>query len=405
MTRRLFWLAAALALPAAATARAQAPGAGGPTGGPPKAERQHMAEDIEILRRLLNRALRDWAERATQVSGKAHAFSPDGRILATREGSGVRYWDAATGRLLREVPSRPVQVPKFADAEGVYLKGQGVVYTVTLPPTPHDVKGGPVKPSAKPLSDWERVRNELRGDKPAAEAAPASAPPSLAETLLRLLAKNGHHFTQLSPRQTLTVVVTFRETAGTAAVSGAVATVGSPATSMPGPSGGKPGTMPPGTVGGTPGMPMMPGTGRPPATARDYELLGDLHLKQGRAHEASASYKKALECLQTHNRATADHFTLQRKLAVTGVLLAEQSPPAQREAAVRRALDVLQRVDRESKGMPAARLPARLIISAPKSVLDQVGSGKMSFADFRRAASVEFQPAATVERGPAPKAD
>src|SRR5262245_46998800 len=121
MTRLIFSLAA-LALLAPAAAGGQAPGAGGPGAGPGQAERGRMAEDVEILRRLLNRALREWHERTAQLSGKAFALSPDGKTLVTREGTGLRYWDATTGRLLREVPSRPVQVPKFAEAEGVHLK-------------------------------------------------------------------------------------------------------------------------------------------------------------------------------------------------------------------------------------------------------------------------------------------
>jgi len=35
-------------------------------------------------------------------------------------------------------------------------------------------------------------------------------------------------------------------------------------------------------------------------------------------------------------------------------------------------------------------LPAKLIISAPKRLLDEVGTGKMSLAEFKKAASIEF---------------
>ncbi len=38
---------------------------------------------------------------------------------------------------------------------------------------------------------------------------------------------------------------------------------------------------------------------------------------------------------------------------------------------------------------PAAPLPIKLIVSAPKKLLDQVKEGKISFEEFRRQASVE----------------
>jgi hypothetical protein len=47
----------------------------------------------------------------------------------------------------------------------------------------------------------------------------------------------------------------------------------------------------------------------------------------------------------------------------------------------------------EAKPAPAAKpvaaLPIKLIISAPKKLLDEAGKGKMTFEEFRRRASVE----------------
>ena len=50
-------------------------------------------------------------------------------------------------------------------AEGVYLKGQGVVFTVTLPPLPSQ-PSQPKSPATKPLSEWEQIRMQLRGEEP-----------------------------------------------------------------------------------------------------------------------------------------------------------------------------------------------------------------------------------------------
>jgi len=39
---------------------------------------------------------------------------------------------------------------------------------------------------------------------------------------------------------------------------------------------------------------------------------------------------------------------------------------------------------------PPPSLPSKLIISAPKRLLDQVGAGKIPYADFRRQATVDY---------------
>jgi hypothetical protein len=39
---------------------------------------------------------------------------------------------------------------------------------------------------------------------------------------------------------------------------------------------------------------------------------------------------------------------------------------------------------------PQAALPGKMIVSATKRLLDQVGSGKLSFEDFKKQASVQY---------------
>src|SRR5437763_703560 len=91
---------------------------------------------------------------------------------------------------------------EYAGAEGVYLKGYGVVYTATLPASARDVKPDAPRPAPKSLSEWERVRKQLHGEK--VEPGPKDggrASPSLTEKIAKVLADNGHHFSQLKEHE------------------------------------------------------------------------------------------------------------------------------------------------------------------------------------------------------------
>src|SRR6202023_439005 len=94
--------------------------------------------------------------------------------------------------------------------EGVYLKGHGVVYTVTLPIAAQKPQVPLGQPADKPLSPWEKEQRALRGDKTEPTKKAETGPPSVSETVLRLLADNGKHFTELAPDETVTVAVVFR---------------------------------------------------------------------------------------------------------------------------------------------------------------------------------------------------
>src|SRR5439155_21363391 len=116
--------------------------------------------------------------------------------------------------------------------EGVYVKGQGATYTLTLPPPPRSRPAATKKTSSKPLTDWERARHTLSGDQPQPQKSEPAKEPSengifaeleksghlgLTEAILRALAENGHHFSQLAPDEKITVAVTFREPSRTTA--------------------------------------------------------------------------------------------------------------------------------------------------------------------------------------------
>jgi hypothetical protein len=374
-----------------------------------------MNEDIEIMRRLLNRAI---AGQNLKSCTSCHGGTVPGPVGPGPEGGPAGLLPHHSGHHGYGHP--------FPGAEGVYLKGQGVVYTLTLQGTPQAPKGTPAKEEKKPLSEWDRLRKELRGEK-VDTPAPQSKEPALSEVILVALAQHGHNFSQLSSTESVTAVVTFREAEpGGARGSGLIAPDGGP----PGPGGPPPGPTLPGE-GGSPGGPARPGqggpeggSGVPPAgpegsptlpgkggvpspgpgpggegeSESDYELLGDLHLKRGQAKDALAAYKKALE-----TAGPARRRVLIQKSAVAVLNLADRaSSQAQKDDLIDQAVKLLQQVQKQGKtaqpAAPPTRLPARLIVSAPKRLLDQVGGGKMTFAEFRRQVTVEFQPAAVIEQ-------
>src|SRR5205807_3121134 len=103
-----------LLLPASLRAQTAGPSIGGGNVVPmrlPTTDRRQMAEDVEIMRRLLGRAL---AGARVQACMSCHvpqvSFSPDGKVLSGHALGGVRLGDAdlcAPGRALRALAFSP----------------------------------------------------------------------------------------------------------------------------------------------------------------------------------------------------------------------------------------------------------------------------------------------------------
>jgi hypothetical protein len=361
-----------------------------------QARQEEMYEDIEVMRRLLTPQVSK-AVMLTPAGRQANcaschdtvrsaAFSPDGRMLTSSSDGHVRLWDATTGKAMY---THPHMIPLAPGPEGMYLKGHGVVYTLTLPGSPPELKTPAPQPAPKPISDWQRARQELRGEKtnPAPAAAPAREA-SLVDTLLKSLADNGHNFRQLGADEKLTVVVTFRDIDAGSAWHIWGSDLGSATDIIPGHLLGKEGN-PPSIVKEAKRQNQDAGLPGAPSSGRDYELLGDLHLKQGRVQDAVDAFEKALRQSGPEKKGV-----LYRKLAQAFLSLAERAPETKHDEVIARALEYLKRLqeikDTPPPAAPSVRLPARLTISAPKRLLDQVGSGSISFEEFRRGASVEL---------------
>jgi tetratricopeptide (TPR) repeat protein len=254
------------------------------------------------------------------------------------------------------------EVVHALEVEGVYLKGQGVVYTATL----SSLQPAAKVEAAKPVSEWESVRRQLHNEKEEPKKPEASKPTALSEVLLKILAENGHHFSQLGENESLTLVITVHDAGQSKAAP---------------PSGGesaKTGSKPPTGDKDDPSV---------SSKVRDLELLGDLHVKQEHYGQARDAFRQAMG-LKPGRKQTA---ALARKLAQAYLML---SNIEEARAALDRAL-ALAKEDADAKDKPApdnpsaAPLPVKLIISAPKKLLDRAKEGKMSIDEFRRGASVE----------------
>src|SRR5262249_52431957 len=138
--------------------------------------------------------------------------------------------------------------------------------------------------------------------------------------------------------------------------------------------------------------------------AQNHALLGDLHMKQTRYKDAAAAYQKALDAYKKKGdqpRASASQALRSQLIAVDLYnKLAQANLGSGDEDSALKALQQLADYARKgetvardawdqqhtknlaqqtARAAPAIALPTKLIISAPKKLLDQVGAGRISF--------------------------
>lgn len=349
-----------------------------------------MYEDIEIFGRILNRKLtllypsetsartsegtkfETLAERFATMPGSSVEVLIPPEILRTTA-SPAELFDAFVNGVKIATPS----VIPIRSLEGVYLKGQGVVYTATLAslqPSANAMADSTTKEilavSMQQDSEWENVRRQVRNEKEKPRKPEASKPPSLSDVLLKVLAENGHNFSQLGENESMTIILTVHES-------------NPPAAARKSSAGGKGGSAKSGTQ-----LRKSTGVSYHRDDASDQELLGDLHQKQGHYEAALRAFTEA--ATREPGPSSKDAQRLYRKIAQCYLALGQDDK-------ARKALDQILSFEKESTdakdkpaaAKPAAALPVKLIISASKKLLDQVKEGKISFEEFRRQAHVE----------------
>lgn len=365
------------------------------------ATQAQMYEDIEIMRQLLGRQLQPWLGSSVhqfRTSIEGAAFSPDGKVLtlqSDRRGElGYWIWAPSTGerhnlgtgdsliRLFGLADANGTRAGRHAAqpaVEGTYIKGHGVVFTMALPSVAEQPTQVVVL-DKRQASDWERVRREVRGEteKPAEKQSPPKLP-SLTEVLLKLLADNGRHFSKLAPNENLTLIVTFREPA----------TPGDWTSRLHGVD-----EVPAGLW--KTAVPTVSGNVATDASG-DHNLLGDLHFKQGRFQDAINAYQKALEQKPPISKAAeiqlkiaqaylglSQYSDAQLRLTSAKQIFEEGGLKQQEQARVARNREL----NMYMHGLTSS-FKDKLIITAPKQLLDQVGSGQISFDEFSKRVSVE----------------
>lgn len=402
-------LAAVCALPCAAQTKDVVEEVGAKLDGLRVAARHadERAEDVEILRRLLNKAcsLPDRASVRAELS-----LAPGGQGFGNLE-QGMFVGDAKA----RAVVSSPV-----GPFDGVYLKGAGVVYTLRIPAgvdltyDPHTQRVGvtagcskchqsgtanlishtvtvvgsqctschtvgEVKPGVQPVSEWEQAKRQLRGDQPK-EPEPKGPskirgvlcdPGELAEQLTAQLYANARNVRHLGEKEAITVVVTFDD--------------------LPGP---KPAAASPAKLGLTP-------------DEVQALTLGDLHLKQGKHAQAVEEYLKGLVRFKDTARLSAPANTPYKDVTaaleeMTGSIRATYKSLAAAYLALGHLEDAKQALEKATSvrvelgtgstgDTPKAVGPAKLILSVAKADLTAKDA-----AAFKKAVTVErvnFPPA------------
>jgi tetratricopeptide (TPR) repeat protein len=367
--------------------------------------RQAADEQIEVMRALLRRKLGSpadvrsygWTADAFAPANptQQHQSSPFNSLLAptadAQYNTALQYYGQNRWQLAHDEPA----------VEAVYLDGVGAVFTVTLPATGRDPRPGSAGPKEVPgLTEWEKAQRALRGEPVPEKAAAAPKEPAVGDVILKLLADNGQHLTAVKNDERVVIAVTFR---GPTAVRPPQVLTNLRDTTSSSNS-----TLSGTTTGGTAtssGTVLFGGPtaiGRNAADGQDQELLADLHLKQGQPQQAIDVLHKAIKQAEAELAMAGDdtaHIPRAARLANLLAKLANAQLAAGKEDEARASLDRAKGI-REKPAKPANpaakaanRLPARLTISAPKKLLDEVGGGKMSLDEFRKQVTVDYVPA------------
>jgi tetratricopeptide (TPR) repeat protein len=331
-----------------------------------------MYEDIEIMRRLLDRKLHPLYPRTQYFSENQDnlLYTP---AIPRMEGSPDWILPQRGGARHMAEQLLKIETEKVSPyLEGVYLKGQGVIYTATISSLRPVAKAKPPKES---VSEWESVRRQVRNEKEERKMPEAGKPASLSDVLLEVLAANGRHFSQLGENESVTIVLTVHDES---------------ASSPPAKSGG-----------GSAKRELKPATSGGGSDLRgkvnDLELLGELHFKQGKYSEAITAFMKAMEIAKRPKQKAE----LCRKLAQCYLMRQDPADLRNARATLEEAIAQMEKEEEaEDKPAPAAKpaaaLLVKLIVSAPKKLLDQVGEGKIPIQDYQNPAR-DFFHQATVE--------
>jgi hypothetical protein len=358
-------------------------------------------EDIEVFRRLLIKQLQSHstslgipaAQGPIEFGSGVNPYAPSVYPYATGGFSGTSTSGAANTlgfqgtNFLQPATSQGTgfsggyrnvtggaQYIRPFNVEGTYIKGHGVVFCVTLPPSRRDPLESSAKVDAKPLSEWDRTRLEVRGEKAPTASTPAPKSPGLAEVVLRVMFENGKHFRHLADNESFTVAITFRSAGAT----------GQPLAIYSAQSGRGSGATTSGTA--------LYGNKSGAASARDYELLGDLHFKKGKVQEAVQSYLDAFKMAPSKD--------LLGKVVKAYIALDKSADANKAVEFIRKLEAYLSDKDGPkvasakntgvSEAATGSKLPAKLIISAPWRLLAAAGTGQAAFESFRKMATVEY---------------
>ena len=421
-----------------------------PDGEQPRQLRQPY-EDIEIYRRLLLKTLQPYVNEAINLK-TPNGKKPETMSSSTSASYFSGLYDAtiSNNQLAVPIPHLAGAHPHASigigqlNAEGVFLPPSGIVISATLPISysPQEKK---TRAEPETLTEWERARREVRGEKiDKSDEKQAKSPPDILEATLHSLASNGHHLSGLLPNEKVSIVLTFRgmlvqqcaschsipnlsywTTQSDQNSEQAAAWAGMQSTNVPQtassllPSNSAPRFYPMlGLVTPSAGLQVeSAGTNQAKLPTREASnnriLLGDLHLKQGRFEEALAAYSKASEeyhsalpsltttpkwYLEPKGRETIMALLeLQNKIIQCHMALKQEDQVQEGVKRLKRWMNMLEQVDVKpnpakspDKGVAKeSMLPTRIVISAPKTLLDQVGKGQITFEDFKKKAKVD----------------